>query len=141
MFWPGVVEPTYAKFNEQNKVVCLLFQLKRIRKPMMRREPTSVPTSIKSNDLSFSFVFNMMACGNHILPTSDCRSVRSVPLVHSVRSVRSVHAPPGHSVENMFAEVTLLNDSELSKNYQKLAKMSKKFQKLSKNCLKLPKIA
>ena len=42
----------YAKFNEQNKFVCLLFELKRQEKPMMRRDPTSVPTSIKSNDLS-----------------------------------------------------------------------------------------
>ena len=37
-----------------------------------------------------------------------------------------------HSVENMFAEVTLHNDRELSKNCQKCQKMPKIVQKLPK---------
>ena len=37
-----------------------------------------------------------------------------------------------HSVENMFAEVTLHNDSELSKNYPKMPKIVQKLPKIER---------
>ena len=42
---------TQSSMNKTNSFVCYL-NVKRQEKPMMRRDPTSVPTSIKSNDLS-----------------------------------------------------------------------------------------
>ena len=48
---------------------------------------------------------------------------------------------PIHSVENMFAEVTLHNNIELSKNGQKMPKIVQKIPNIAKNCPKLLKIA